>query len=552
MQISYEPVEQEKQDENGSDGRYSFKKENVFVRQNGKKIPLREFLEKEDIPEMVRQNVLTITMIFDKRVHAFMNNIVKAPSSPMKTRYFHWRVEFQRRGAGHIHGVLWVDLEKIEKMNNGELRGLKYAMGKLKNLKNPQHLDLNDQAVLAKYVDKFVTCSLEDEDLHDLVYEVQRHSHKGNVEKKTGCYKKGTTCRFNYPRYPSERTIIAQPLKNDQGISDKEFEAKKKKLKKILEDVKEVLIKLTEDEQNSLTIDEILTRAKVKKNDYYEALSFSKTGITVILKRRPNEIYINNYNPEWLKAWDGNMDIQPCMDLFAIVTYITDYYTKGETSMMKAITAATKACKARGDDMKTTLYQLTETFLRCREMGEMEAWYRIMPGLHLSESNVKTIFVGTGFPENRSRLVMPVKEKGSERESEDGEDEARGGTVEIEGSDKKYRKVHEIHDKYAMRPKALDKICLVQFAISYDMMTSKEGSAKTFINGCSEETSDLEEMKIVAVDIGDEKPLPKFIKLDNNLGYMKLRQQRSVLRRHKKKDNDAHEYYYSQLQLFKP
>ena len=229
---------------------------------------------------------------------------------------------------------------------------------------------------------------------------------------------------------------------------------------------------------------------------------------------------------------------------------ITDYYTKGETSMMKAITAATKACKARGDDLKTTLYHLTETFLRCREMGEMEAWYRIIPGLHLSQSNVKTIFVSTGFPENRSRLVMPVKDKGSH--GGDGEDEAKGGTIEIEGSDKKYRRVAEIHDKYAQRPKALDNICLAQFALSYDMMTNREGSAKSFINGCSEETSNSDEMKIVAVDSDDENPLPKFIKLDNNLGYMKLRQQRSVLRRRKIRDEDVHEYYYSQLQLFLP
>ena len=555
LKISYEPVPQEPQDKDGKgpDGKWSYKKDNIFVHQDGgKKVPLREFLEKEDLHEMVRQNVLTITMIFDKRVHSFMSNILRAPSSPLKMKYYHYRVEFQIRGAGHIHGVLWVDIPEIEKRSEGELNGLQAAMSKLKDVKNPKPLEPKDKEVLAKFVDKFVTCSLKDENLSKIVQEVQKHSHRGNVEKKTGCFKKGPTCRFNFPRLPSERTIIATPLKKEEGISEEAFTAKKKKLRKIIEDVKKELINLTEEEQDNMNIDDILRRVNVKKKEYYEALSISQTGACIILKRQLNEIYINNYNPEWIKAWDGNMDISVCLDFFAIVTYITDYYTKSETSMMKHITAAAKVCKARGDDLKTQLHHLTETFLRCREMGEMEAWYRIIPSLHLSESNVKTLFVATGFPENRSRLVLPVKDKMSITGDEgDGEDVPQKGTIEVEGSDKKYIKVTEIHGKYAKRPKQLENICLAQFAISYDMMTCKQGAEKTFINGCSKETSDKPEMKIVAMKERDETPLPMYIKLEDNLGYMKLRQQRSVLRRHKiKEDKNPHEFYYSQLLLF--
>ena len=47
---------------------------------------------------------------------------------------------------------------------------------------------------------------------------------------------------------------------------------------------------------------------------------------SIILKRHPNERYVNNYNPEWLFAWNGNMDLQICLDFFEIVTYITEYY----------------------------------------------------------------------------------------------------------------------------------------------------------------------------------------------------------------------------------
>ena len=132
-----------------------------------------------------------------------------------------------------------------------------------------------------------------------------------------------STCRFNYPRFPSEKTIIAFPLNKD----DKDYESRKKESRDTLQKVKSVLVGLTEDQQNSWDLKRVLKEAKVDKDKYYQALEISHVGACIILKREVNEIYINNYNPEWLKAWDGNMDIAVCLDYFAIITYITDYYT---------------------------------------------------------------------------------------------------------------------------------------------------------------------------------------------------------------------------------
>ena len=83
------------------------------MQEEGKdKVPLQEYMKNEtlNLHELVRENILAITMNFDKRVHAFMSKIVMAEKSPMKTQFYHYRVEFQARGAGHIHGVLWVKL----------------------------------------------------------------------------------------------------------------------------------------------------------------------------------------------------------------------------------------------------------------------------------------------------------------------------------------------------------------------------------------------------------------------------------------------------------
>ena len=51
----------------------------------------------------------------------------------------------------------------------------------------------------------------------------------------------------------------------------------------------------------------------------------------------------------------------------------------------------------------------------------------------------------------------------------------------------------------------------------------------------------------------NEVELPNHIKLLNNLGMMKLRTFPSVLREHKyKQDSQPHEYFYSELLLYRP
>ena len=49
-------------------------------------------------------------------------------------------------------------------------------------------------------------------------------------------------------------------------------------------------------------IKELLDIANVEYDDYVEALSWSRAGYSVHLQRDIDEIYINSYNPEWLRA----------------------------------------------------------------------------------------------------------------------------------------------------------------------------------------------------------------------------------------------------------
>lgn len=45
-----------------------------------------------------------------------------------------------------------------------------------------------------------------------------------------------------------------------------------------------------------LSLDELLVKAGVEPNDYMAALEVSDRGSVIVLKREPNECFINNYN----------------------------------------------------------------------------------------------------------------------------------------------------------------------------------------------------------------------------------------------------------------
>ena len=61
---------------------------------------------------------------------------------------------------------------------------------------------------------------------------------------------------------------------------------------------------------------------------YHELLTHSIKGFGIVLTRDVDECWINKYNPEFLEVWDGNIDVALVFDMYAVVTYIADYYMK--------------------------------------------------------------------------------------------------------------------------------------------------------------------------------------------------------------------------------
>ena len=126
------------------------------------------------------------------------------------------------------------------------------------------------------FIDKHVSCSLPetDEEFLTLVQSLQTHHHSQT------CRGKGI-CRFNYPKPPSNSTIISHEPQ-DNSSQEVEFAVK------ILTAVKEVI-----DAKDLHT--EILEAAHVTLDDYIQALATSKYGQSVIIKRQPFEQNVDRY-----------------------------------------------------------------------------------------------------------------------------------------------------------------------------------------------------------------------------------------------------------------
>ena len=82
------------------------------------KLDLETFLKQNQSKhEFIRTNILTATRNFDHRLKTFINTVIMSKFNPMCVEFYNYRVEFQMRGAAHIHGVLWLDLDMFMSKN---------------------------------------------------------------------------------------------------------------------------------------------------------------------------------------------------------------------------------------------------------------------------------------------------------------------------------------------------------------------------------------------------------------------------------------------------
>lgn len=90
-------------------------------------------------------------------------------------------------------------------------------------------------------------------------------------------------------------------------------------------------------EGEDISFDELLLALKVTEENYLLAVRSSLNVARVFLRRSPNELRIDNYNPACLRSWRANMDIQYVLDVYACAVYIVNYTSKGQKGMSELL-----------------------------------------------------------------------------------------------------------------------------------------------------------------------------------------------------------------------
>ena len=431
----------------------------------------------------------------------------------------------------HVHGVCWLNFSEKEEKD--------YLLpDKTFNLESP---------TLHELIDQWCQCKLdtENETLSQIVADVQIHTHRNS------CQKRGDGCRFDFPKLPSPYTLVATPPPPD--LPDEVREAKIKRAEEIKEKAKEILEQPIPDDWD---IFDFLDELGCSLQEYVEdCLKVSKRGAVVVLARDINEVWVNNYNKNYLYAWRANMDLQICLDPYAVVSYISDYLSKADAEITKSLRRALNETKGLPNDER--IKHLKTTYFTHREICSSEAVYRLSRGLNLRQSNLKTVYVDSGFPQNRSAILKKIGANNDLNENHlDDSDEStneeqictgsvRQNLIEIMGRQGKYMKGTSIHDKYSLRPQNDDikQVCLAQFATTYEQPRSMPKNIEWNDNVSAELTS----IKI----FGTDKFLPKFIQLANGK-VMKARTIPAVIKLYNSKKKSNFEAAYGELVLFLP
>ena len=176
--------------------------------------------------------------------------------------------------------------------------------------------------------------------------------------------------------------------------------------------------------------------------------------------------------------------------------------------------------------------------------------------MHLADSNIGTVFVGTGF--NKSRFLKKLTK------AEIGKTDNRRLINLDNNEDVFYIEMPSIKDKYFRRPKELEAITLDQFSKRYfsekKLAAKSEDTKVANLESNEHISSDNNGIKlnfIISCIAEERMALPQLIHLEGESlpgesNFMRLRRP-IALRYHKfKQTTEPHEFFFSEMELFRP
>ncbi|XP_028298421.1 uncharacterized protein LOC114460697 [Gouania willdenowi] len=396
--------------------------------------------------DILRSNPVTVMRMFEKRVDALMENLILSPAQPIgEVEDYFYRVEFQARGSPHIHMLVWVKDAPVY----GEV--------------------INE--TVCDFIDRYISCQMPDAEtepeLNKIVSEVQVHSKSHS----SSCKKGNVTCRYGFPKLPFDITWITEfcPLdlgeeegqdQEDQRKAEKELIQKRQKEAK--DKLKHVRDLLSDPKVSFDTFSDFLRLCNLEREEYMTYAENLTSGSVVMLKRHPNDSWVNAYNPHLLRAWNANMDIQYVLNDYCCAQYMMSYITKPEHEMTEFLDSVIKATRELDINQSDEMKKIMQAYAKHREVSAQEAVARTC-SLPLKKCSRAVIFLNTD--EDALKMSLPMSRL-KEMASESDEIWMLG-----------------VPDKYLYRPntREFDYMCLAEFASEYRVVYGQQANRESAI-----------------------------------------------------------------------
>jgi hypothetical protein len=404
---------------------------------------------------LITDNVVQTTIHFQKRIEKILNRLLdphfleeetgddqpkkdkpgEDADNGKKASYF-YRIEFQARGAPHVHLLAWL------KDKHGT---------PAPSLLNSTQEDIEQRMQdVAEYHDKIIHCLIEegeDETLKDNIERFQQHKCGFTCHKRKkmvtileneghACGERDPNkmveltrvpvCRFIFPRAPMDETKVLLGFKKDE---DGELV---KTAKKDYVAIRKFLLRQTfvperakrheqEDYKRLVSMDFITFLKKIgmftkvpcillqqemfeqARTRYHTALKAGIKGYaSVFPKRDMKNLFTNNFNKKLMRIHQANHDIQLCIDPYSVAQYVIGYLSKNESGMSALLKKVDEECTNLSDIEK--INKLASILDKHREVSIQECVYRLL-GLPMAKFSLRVKYLNTSHPKHRDGLL---------------------------------------------------------------------------------------------------------------------------------------------------
>lgn len=372
----------------------------LYRTQKGKAISPEEVLE---LPwatkcELIRADPISVARYYEYRMrHFFDNMVLNCPDLLGRVTDYVWVEEFQKRGTPHRHALVqhvWIE--------------------------GAPRYHVSSDADYIAFFQRIISCSCD-----TLLPEFQRlQRHKCSKKYCIRCH--GYTCRFVYPWFPIDVATIIKP--HDQPTSPDDIlllKAHKKNLETVRKKLAELDEKLShwedvnnrcstntgknarksssetkeegssEEEVNALvhmSFEEFLAACDLDRESYIQALRTSVKREVILFRRDVKDRRINNFNKYLLETNGANMDIQPVLNSYAAVMYLTSYILKGEEGMSLLLKGVCGPSAAGGETIGDKIRSLGRTYLNASEVSAQQAAF-LLVGLPLHRCSLVSKYI---------------------------------------------------------------------------------------------------------------------------------------------------------------